>query len=202
MCDMNKRLQTFLCLLFLVAPVAVRAQGTQADYTRAQNLRKLTANKVFKTKIDPSWFANNTRFWYRNNLSGGAREFIIIDAAKGTRPVAWRNTALIKAGTYEDEAETVEPVSTVVDKSAPTVKRDISTTGIHNRADKPDHHEPNPTTDDRFEDVDLSLASFVKPKKKREELPDIGKPEPGKQYSLSGIANGKSWAESAFLMAS
>jgi dipeptidyl aminopeptidase/acylaminoacyl peptidase len=93
---MNKRLQTFLCLLFLVAPVAVRAQGTQADYTRAQNLRKLTANKVFKTKIDPRWFADNTRFWYRNNLSGGAREFIIIDAAKGTRDRAFDHPRLAK----------------------------------------------------------------------------------------------------------
>ncbi len=31
---------------------------------------------VFKGHITPNWFSNNTKFWYRNDLPGGAREFI------------------------------------------------------------------------------------------------------------------------------
>ncbi|MBI2949511.1 MAG: hypothetical protein HYY23_17885, partial [Verrucomicrobia bacterium] len=28
------------------------------------------AGRVFKDRITPHWFANNTRFWYRNDLRG------------------------------------------------------------------------------------------------------------------------------------
>ena len=96
MCDMNRSLQTLILFLFLVAPLSVRAQGTQADYTRAQNLRKLTANKVFRAKVDPYWFPGNTMFWYRNDLAGGTREFIVVDAAKGKRDRAFDHTRLAK----------------------------------------------------------------------------------------------------------
>src|SRR5262249_9453422 len=30
---------------------------------------------VFKDRITPHWFRESTRFWYRNDLSGGAKEF-------------------------------------------------------------------------------------------------------------------------------
>ena len=46
---------------------------------------------VFKTRITPHWFDQNNRFWYRNDLAGGAQEFILVDAerrdaAAGLRP--------------------------------------------------------------------------------------------------------------------
>ena len=34
-----------------------------------------SGNRAYKTSIMPHWFADNTRFWYRNNLRSGAREF-------------------------------------------------------------------------------------------------------------------------------
>ena len=30
--------------------------------------------RVFRDRIAPHWFHDNTRFWYRNNLRGGAKE--------------------------------------------------------------------------------------------------------------------------------
>jgi dipeptidyl-peptidase-4 len=42
-------------------------------------------SRVYKTSIIPHWFADNTRFWYRNNLRDDNREFIVVDASKGTR---------------------------------------------------------------------------------------------------------------------
>src|SRR5262245_44926855 len=42
---------------------------------------------VFKAEITPHWFADNTRFWYRNDLRGGAKEFILVDAENGKRDV-------------------------------------------------------------------------------------------------------------------
>jgi dipeptidyl-peptidase-4 len=73
------------------------AQGTKADYQRAKNFSKLTANKVFKSRLTPRWFADNTRFWYRNDLSGGAREYILVDAVKAVRQPAFDHQRLANA---------------------------------------------------------------------------------------------------------
>lgn len=37
----------------------------------------------------PHWFDGNSKFWYRNELGGGAREFIVVDAESGTRRPAF-----------------------------------------------------------------------------------------------------------------
>ena len=49
---------------------------------------------VFKDQITPHWFAGNARFWYRNDLAAGAREFIAVDTAKGTRSTAFDHKRL------------------------------------------------------------------------------------------------------------
>ena len=64
---------------------------------------------VYKAQITPHWFRNNTRFWYRNDLSGGAEEFILVDAEKGTRQPAFDQeklaAALSKAAGQEFKAD-------------------------------------------------------------------------------------------------
>src|SRR5262249_19773370 len=35
---------------------------------------------VYKAQITPHWFHHNTHFWYRNDLRGGTREFLLVDA--------------------------------------------------------------------------------------------------------------------------
>ena len=52
---------------------------------------------VYKSRITPHWFANDTRFWYRNVLQGGAKEFILVDAEKGTREPAFDQAKLAAA---------------------------------------------------------------------------------------------------------
>ena len=47
--------------------------------------------------MTPHWFAGNSRFWYRNDLAGGEREFILVDAAKGTRQAAFDHARLAAA---------------------------------------------------------------------------------------------------------
>src|SRR5689334_16912949 len=49
---------------------------------------------VFKMRITPHWFDGNHRFWYRNDLPGGAKEFILVDAAGGTRRPAFDHARL------------------------------------------------------------------------------------------------------------
>src|SRR5262245_31256854 len=53
--------------------------------------------RVYKDKITPHWFLNNTRFWYRNELAGGASEFILVDAEAGTRQAAFDHPKLAAA---------------------------------------------------------------------------------------------------------
>jgi dipeptidyl aminopeptidase/acylaminoacyl peptidase len=82
----------FVVLLFTVQ--SIYAQGGRSDYERALNLRKTTANKVFKQRVNPHWLAGNTQFWYRNDLFDGAREFILVNAETGTRKRAFDHERL------------------------------------------------------------------------------------------------------------
>lgn len=45
--------------------------------------------KVYRGKVEAHWFAKDSKFWYRNDLPGGEREFILVDAEKGVRQPAF-----------------------------------------------------------------------------------------------------------------
>ena len=47
-----------------------------------------------KMRITPHWFHQDNRFWYRNDLAGGAKEFILVDAEHGTRQPAFDHQKL------------------------------------------------------------------------------------------------------------
>jgi hypothetical protein len=49
---------------------------------------------VYKDRVTPHWFAGESRFWYRNDLRGGAREFVVVDADVGTRGPAFDHARL------------------------------------------------------------------------------------------------------------
>lgn len=84
----------WILLIAIVFPVFALAQGA-----------------VYKATIKPHWFAENTKFWYRNDLSEGHREFIVVDAVKGRRTQAFDHkrlaAALVKAGVGDASAETL-----------------------------------------------------------------------------------------------
>jgi len=63
------------------------------------------AARVFKNRVSPNWFANNTRFWYRNDLRGGAKEFVLVDAEKGSRGPAFDHAKLAAALSKASGAE-------------------------------------------------------------------------------------------------
>ncbi|HKX60867.1 MAG TPA: DPP IV N-terminal domain-containing protein, partial [Verrucomicrobiae bacterium] len=94
--------------LLLPQPVIVKAQGTKADYERAGNLRSLTENKVLNRRLEPQWFTNDSRFWYRRELADGKNEFILVDPAqRQKRPLfdhARFAAALAKASGKEVQA--------------------------------------------------------------------------------------------------
>jgi dipeptidyl aminopeptidase/acylaminoacyl peptidase len=60
----------------------------------AQQRQRAGFDRVYKARVTPHWFENNTRFWYRNNLPGGAQEFILVDAERDTRSFAFDHAKL------------------------------------------------------------------------------------------------------------
>ncbi len=53
--------------------------------------------RVFRDRIAPHWFAGETRFWYRNELRDGAKEFVVVDTARGVRAAAFDHVKLARA---------------------------------------------------------------------------------------------------------
>src|ERR1700712_57685 len=49
---------------------------------------------VYKARVAPHWLTNNVEFWYRNDLRGGAKEFILVNAEKGSRQRAFDHDKL------------------------------------------------------------------------------------------------------------
>ena len=50
--------------------------------------------QVYKSQINPQWSADNSHFWYRNDLARGEREFVLVDLKKGTRRPAFDHARL------------------------------------------------------------------------------------------------------------
>jgi dipeptidyl-peptidase-4 len=52
---------------------------------------------VYKSRIAPHWIEGGSSFWYRNDLSGGKREFVLVNAERGTRLPAFDHEKLAEA---------------------------------------------------------------------------------------------------------
>ncbi len=77
------RVVMMACVGLLGLAPLVQAQGTLADYQRADSLRALTADKVFKSSVKPHWSAGDAAFCNGNDLPRGAfREFIAVKAIR------------------------------------------------------------------------------------------------------------------------
>lgn len=84
-----------LCSLAIAREAS--AQGTRADYERAQGLRRLTQDKVFRDRVQPQWFPGNNQFWYRMKTGPNTYESVFVDAEKGLRQPAFNHERLAKA---------------------------------------------------------------------------------------------------------
>ena len=84
-------------LLLSVSLASVFAQGSKADYERSANLSRQFSGKVFRERIEPHWFSNNTQFWYEVKTGSDTREFVLVDAEKGERTPAFDHAKLAKA---------------------------------------------------------------------------------------------------------
>src|SRR5689334_9168690 len=70
---------TTLFAILLFVSLSVYAQGTLADYERAQNLRKQFDGAVVNIAGRATWIEGTHNFWYRRSTRGG-NEFILFNA--------------------------------------------------------------------------------------------------------------------------
>ncbi len=66
-----------------------------ARYQRAQQPQG--SRRVYKDLVTPHWFDGDAKMWYRNELRGGEKEFILVDAEQGTRGPAFDHARLAKS---------------------------------------------------------------------------------------------------------
>ncbi len=101
-----------VAFIFLAGGILLRAQPEPgdgaADSPQARGAGAAQRG-VYKSRITPHWFANNTQFWYRNDLRGGAKEFVFVDGEQGIRRPAFDHdqlaAALSKAAGQEFKAD-------------------------------------------------------------------------------------------------
>jgi len=81
----------------LLEPRSFTAEDLTKAYAQQDEYDTIVLQPVYKTRIDAHWFDNGTRFWYRNDLPEGRREFILVDAGKGARTAAFDHVRLAEA---------------------------------------------------------------------------------------------------------
>ncbi len=90
-----------LAVVLLLSGGIVFGQGSKADYERAFHLRPVFEGKVLNASVDAEWITNSTRFWYRRQTSTNTGEYVVVDAASGSKDPAFDHgklaTALAKA---------------------------------------------------------------------------------------------------------
>lgn len=65
------------------------AQGTRADYDRAERLPAIARGTVFRARVVPNWIDGGTRLWYRIETGPATHEFVLVDTRTGHRALAF-----------------------------------------------------------------------------------------------------------------
>jgi dipeptidyl aminopeptidase/acylaminoacyl peptidase len=112
--------------LFVSFAVLALIQALNVSEAAAQGSRpSRPVEGVYKDRITAHWLAGNTRFWYRNDLAGKTKEFILVDAERGTREPAFDHAklaaALSKAAGAEYKADQL-PFETIEYVAQPRVE--------------------------------------------------------------------------------
>ena len=91
------RLPAWLIALVVLAGLNSDSSAAGQESPQRRPDRNSGDTRVFKDRVTPNWFGGNTRFWYRNALPGGAKEFILVDAERGVREPAFDHAKLAAA---------------------------------------------------------------------------------------------------------
>jgi dipeptidyl aminopeptidase/acylaminoacyl peptidase len=92
-------------LVSALAVQALGAQGTAADYARAEQLNAHYQGLAANVPDRPMWIGRTSRLWYRRTVKGGGYEFMVADAATKSKYPAFDHAkladAIIRAGLTE-----------------------------------------------------------------------------------------------------
>jgi dipeptidyl aminopeptidase/acylaminoacyl peptidase len=80
----------------VLLPGTVAAQGTLADYERAQTVNQSLQGLVLNSPSPATWIEDSNRFWYRLTVEGG-EEFLLVDAESGERGPAFDHAHVASA---------------------------------------------------------------------------------------------------------
>ncbi|MEO8333921.1 MAG: DPP IV N-terminal domain-containing protein [bacterium] len=90
------RLQLLLACTVLGAPHVLAAQGTAADFARAEGLRDRFKGLIVGAVDQAAWIDSTPRFWYRRSTTTGS-EFIVADAETKLKRAAFDHGRLAAA---------------------------------------------------------------------------------------------------------
>ena len=85
-----------LALGLLCIPASLTAQGTLADYERADSFNVRTRGLVVGVADGPTWIGESSRFWYRTSVTGG-NEFVLVDPSARSRSAAFDHERMADA---------------------------------------------------------------------------------------------------------
>jgi dipeptidyl aminopeptidase/acylaminoacyl peptidase len=80
----------------LLGPAAMAAQGTAADYARAEQLRDRVRGAIVGVVDQSGWIDSTPRFWYRRTTSAGT-QFVVVNADTREKRVAFDHQRLAAA---------------------------------------------------------------------------------------------------------
>jgi len=120
----------FLTAVAVIVVAALASASALAQTTNIGGARRDRSGGpergVYKARLVPHWFAGDTKFWYRNDLPGDAREFILVDAERGTRQPAFDHdklaAALSQAAHHEYKGDHLPISNLQFGKDASTLK--------------------------------------------------------------------------------
>ncbi len=73
------------------------AQGSRADYERAELLESETRNRVFRQWVQPNWLHGDANFWYRVQTGTDTFHYMMVDCEHGDRRDAFDHQRLASA---------------------------------------------------------------------------------------------------------
>ena len=86
----------FLVLFYTGSTQTMWSQITPETYKRADDLVKITADKVYYGNVQPVWIGKTSSFLYENNTPEGT-EYMIVDAEKRTKKKAFDQVKFAEA---------------------------------------------------------------------------------------------------------
>ena len=87
----------FVTALAGLSPSLARAQGSQADYQRADDFSRKYAGLVYNLRVEPQWIHGGPAFWYRVQRGPNTTQFIFVNPDEAVRRVAFDHEQLAQA---------------------------------------------------------------------------------------------------------